>query len=306
VRLSDLAWTADLLPVCFGLGIFAANETLRAPRPDPEHFAWWGAKQRAYLSARIFGYVLALRAQLRGENAATWAHLLREDARAALLESGKYLQKTGDSVFSAAGYQQRSDLPTEVLVEELRTGSASRRISAMWELSNRAEHSKEGPSPAIGDALRDALRYKHPEVRAVAASTLPLYDWSIDALHDLSDALKDACDEVRISAAGALGSFVGVDDQLVVENLTAALNDDVRLVVFNAARSLVHYGREAENAIPTLLRRLRKSLIECRDDDTRTLLRALESVTDNAKALIERSLADDQQYRDFTIELLDS
>jgi hypothetical protein len=97
-----------------------------------------------------------------------------------------------------------------------------------------------------------------------------------------------------------------VDDRLVVENLTAALNDDVRLVVFNAARSLAHFGREAEAAIPTLMRRLRKSLVECRDEDTRTLLRAIESVAENAKALVERYLADDQQYRDFTLELLDS
>ena len=88
----------------------------------------------------------------------------------------------------------------------------------------------------------DALRHKQAEVRAVAATTLPAFDRSPHAAQDLAEALADSSDEVRIAAAGALSGFAGVDDETLVFDLTKALNDDERLVVFNAARSLTAYG----------------------------------------------------------------
>jgi HEAT repeat protein len=152
----------------------------------------------------------------------------------------------------------------------------------------------------------DCLRHKEAEVRAVAATTLPAYDRSQHAAQDLADTLRDSNDEVRIAAARSLAHFSGVDDETMVHDLTNALKDDVGGVVFNAARSLTFYGKAAEPATKMLLKRLRRSLVECRDDDARMLIWALDAIVEDTKRTINEFFGDsDAEFRDFSIQMLE-
>lgn len=302
---ADLQWTTDLLPAFLGLGVFAANTPLREPEKEPSHFAWWGKRQRTYLPSRVFGYAMALRSFVRDEAVDGYADSLRPDAQAAVLDGRKYLDKTDDTTYSRdSARQDVSRLANATFHEALRAGSPSRQISAMWELSLRSADGNESETQTMSDLLMDCLRSKEPEVRAVAVSTLPLYDRSADAAQELADALRDSSEEVRIAAAGALADYVGIDDETLVRDLKESLKDGERLVVFNAARSLTRYGAVAETALAPLLKRMRQALVECRDTDAMILLATIDSIAGHGKQLVANFFDDsDAEYRDISLEL---
>ena len=304
-------WTFDLMPAFLGLGIFAANALIKTPSSTSDPLHWWSARQRGYLPSRMFGYALAVRTTTRMDQDQSWASLLRQDAQVAFLDGMKYLAQTDDSIFNRDSTNQpRSSMASGAIQDELQSASPSLRIAAMWELARRAE-GNTGPSEAksdqrVAELLMDNLRHKQAEVRAVAAATLPHYDRSPHAAQDVADALGDAHEEVRIAAAGALGHFAGVDDQTMVHDLTKALKDDVRLVVFNAARSLTYYGKAAEPATKTLLQRLRRAMVECRDEDAVTVMWALDAIVDDAKAAVSQFFVDsDAEFREFALQILE-
>ena len=298
-------WTVELLPAYLGLAIFGANSTLSEMKQSTATLSWWSIRQRGNLPARMFGYAMALRAWVRDEQTEQWSDALRQDARTALDDGLRYLAKTRDTVFSKESETSpRGKLPVNTLLDELRTGSPSRKVSTIWDLENRAQESQQ-QCTTVSELLMECLRHKYADVRATAAKALPRFDRSQHAAQDIADALNDSSEEVRIAAAGALADFPGVDDQTIVHDLTAALKDDVRLVVFNAAKSLTHYGQAAEPATKMLLRRLRRSLVECRDEDTVTIMWALNAIVDDAQRTIDEYFVDsDQEFRDHATEIL--
>lgn len=297
VKLADIGWTTDLLPVYFGLGLFAANQTLRPPEKEPRHFAWWGLRQRAYVPGRVFGYALALREQVR-DRAPDWSASLTLDAQTALADSLKYLQKTNDTTFTRESARQpRSRASTETLAKELREGTPSRLISAMWELAARSTRDETQVPEQVVQLLTDCVRHSEAEVRAVACTTLSLFDRSQHAAMDVADSLRDSSVEVRIAAAGAMAVFAGVDDETMVHDLTDALKDSERLVVFNAARSLTHYGVAAQPALKGLLKRTRQALVECRDGDAQTLMWAVDSIVDDTEGTLNKFFEVDEEIR---------
>ncbi|MFK8113368.1 MAG: HEAT repeat domain-containing protein [Rubripirellula sp.] len=306
VKLADIGWTTDLLPTFFGLGIFSANNTLRSPQKEANHFAWWGMRQRAYLPGRVFGYAMALRQHVQSADA-SWSNLLSLDAQVALNDGLKYLTKTQDTTLTHESIQQRrGDRSIDGLQEELRAGSPSAKISAMWELAERAQRSENLGGEATGELLADCIRHKELEVRAVAATTLPLADRSSNAAMELADALRDGGEEVRIAAAGAIGAFAGVDDETLVSDLTDALKDSERLVVFNAARSLTFFGEAAESSQAMLMKRLRQALVECRDSDAETLIWALDSIVPDAPGALTEFFGEaDEEFRIAALEILE-
>lgn len=299
-------WAVDLYPAFCGLGIFAANATLRSTGKS-DGLSWWTTQQNGYLPSRIFGYALALRHTVRGDASAEWSSVLRQDAVVAFQEGVTYLEKTKDTVFNRDLLTKpREGVSEEALLDELRTGSPSLKIAAMWAFNKRTVAEEQVDNPKLVDLIMDCLRHKEPEVRAVAASTLPRYDLSATAAQEIGDALKDRNDKVRISAASAMAAFTGVDDELMVTELTDALKDDVRLVVFNAAQSLTAYGKAAAPASKMLLQRLRRSLNECRENDSRTILWAINAiVSDPVKTLEEFFGEQDMEYLAFSKELLE-
>lgn len=303
---SDDEWIIDLLPTFLGLGIFIANRSDRPSQNSLGSIAWWSPRQRATLPARMTGYALALRSIVRNELEVPWIQSLRHDAQVAFADGMNFLQKSGETIFSREILTQpRRLISAESLLDELMRGSPSVKITAMWELTKRVDQVPE-PSGRIGDLLRDAIRHKQPEVRSVAAETMPLFDRSIDAAQDLCDALADSSEEVRIAAAGALAAFPGVDDESLVFDLTRALKDDERLVVFNAARSLTAYGKAAEPAVKTLLQRLRRASVECREQEALTIVWALNAIVDDAADVIRDFFRDDdEEFAEYALQLLE-
>jgi len=298
-------WAIDLHPAFCGLGIFAANATLRATGRS-DGLSWWTTQQSGYLPSRIFGYALALRHTVRGDASAEWSSVMRQDALVAFQEGVTYLEKTKDTVFNRDLLTKpREGVSDEALLDELRTGSPSLKIAAMWAFNTRTT-AEPVENPKLVDLIKDCLRHKEPEVRAVAASSLPRYDLTASAATDIADALKDRSDKVRISAAAAMEAYPGVDDEFLVTELTDSLKDDVRLVVFNAAQSLTAYGKAAEPASKMLLQRLRRSLNECRDDDCRTILWAINAIVSDPVATLEEFFGEqDAEYLVFSKELLE-
>ena len=104
-----------------------------------------------------------------------------------------------------------------------------------------------------------------------------------------------------------MASFVGINDESMVDELSQALNDDVRIVVYNAATSLIAYGDKAQPAMKGLLKRLRKSLNDCRDDDSRTFLWAIDAIAPDTIATLEDFFGEtDAEYLRFSKDLLES
>ena len=304
---SDDEWIIDLLPTFLGLGIFIANRSDRPSQNAVGSIAWWSPRQRATLPARMTGYALALRSVVRNELEVPWTQSLRHDAQIAFADGMNFLQKSGDTIFARELLTQpRRQFSEDTLVDELNSGSPSAKITAMWGLSERVDRRSPEPNGRIGDLIRDAIRHKQPEVRAVAAETLPLFDRSIDAAQDLCDALSDSSEEVRIASAGALAAYPGVDDESLVFDLTRALKDDDRLVVFNAARSLTAYGKAAESAVKTLLQRLRRAAVECREQEALTIVWALNAIADDAPTVIRDFFSDgDEEFEEYALQLLE-
>jgi hypothetical protein len=110
------------------------------------------------------------------------------------------------------------------------------------------------------DAIPDltaALKDPDASVRAKAAAAL----WGFtgqarDAVPDLTAALKDKNVEVRMNAAGALGD-IGGDDPAVVLALCESLRDRTPEVRAFAAQSLGRVGRDAPKAVQKLTEGLR-------------------------------------------------
>src|SRR5262249_42763336 len=96
---TDREGIADLLPVCVGLGVFAANATLQVATGNDGTMSWWRMTTNSSLPSRVFGYALALFAFARGEERPAWSGALRPDAEASLRDGLRYLQKTKDTLF---------------------------------------------------------------------------------------------------------------------------------------------------------------------------------------------------------------
>ena len=172
------AWAADLFPVFCGLGIFAANVNVRETGKS-DGISWWTSLQRGYLPARILGYAMALREYARNHSESVdWDELLRTDAATTFRDGLHYLETTGDSVFSRELLTRpRAGLTKTALLDEIRSGSPSRKIAAMWGLSDRME-SDHLEFPQAEECILDCLRHKHADVRAEAAATLPRFSSS--------------------------------------------------------------------------------------------------------------------------------
>lgn len=84
----------DLLPVFFGLGIFAANGVHRSRSWRGVSYSGWSIHKQGYLPQRIFGYALAQWALYRGEEGEAIAKHLDANPKAAFEETIRYLENS--------------------------------------------------------------------------------------------------------------------------------------------------------------------------------------------------------------------
>ncbi len=304
---SDNGWTAELLPAYLGLGAFAANATIHDANYSDAQYTAWSVARKGPLPSRVFGYAMALRHYVRGDESHEWSVALRQDAKVAFEEGCKFLAKTDDSTFSKQTAERPAErLSADTLQEELRNGSDSAKISSMWHLAQLAGEDDFQPNQAVSDLVVDCIRARDADIRSVAVATLPTFDRSQHAAQEVADCLSDSSGDVRAAAAAALGDLVGVDDVTLVQDLVNALKDDSDDVVLGAVSSLARFGSAAEPASKTILKRLRRSFVSCNDSESLVFLNALVQITDDPEVRIREFFGEtDDEYLGDCLELLE-
>jgi hypothetical protein len=279
----DGEWVTDLLPVYLGLGLFAANATVQETHERVGNLSWWSVGKQGYLTSQVYGYALALFAFMRGETRVpSWGECLRPDALESLRDSLHFLDKTDDTLFHPDTIRF-CDRPRSVResLRQLRTGSPSARIAALWELAKAGPDAEE----SVNDICR-CLLDRERDIRAEAAETLgAIGPAARAAVPALVDALKDRHDAARQAAARALGRL-GDQPDVVVPELSGLLDDGESDVVQAAAEALTAFGSAAATALPHMLAALKNALIEC--DDTDVFMAALQAIVPDAEQQIRR------------------
>jgi len=284
----DSEWVTDLLPVFLGLGLFAANATLREKTERQGHYSWWTIRRRGYLNSCMIGYALALFAWARGEDRPEWARYLRLDAAQTFAAGLRYLQATEESVFDSGGSAGRPTAWHELL-ELIEAGSPSARIAGLWELARRPRDSREDLGQAV-PLVRELLVDRTPAMRVEAARALASLGPAAEpVLDDLIQLLDDSDDEVRVAAAFALGQL-GMQPETVVPSLAEALDD--REVVRTAAVAMAAYGASARSAVPQMASALLRALAESEYTAVDCLVHAIEATAADPAAELGQVLAD--------------
>ena len=296
---SDHEWTTDLLPCVLGLGIFAANSTIRTAAGNSGTWSWWSIDRRGYMPSYCIGYALAIFAWLRGEKSPAWVRHLRLDAREPLTKGLRYLRRTGDCYVTRETLGTTGPRTTGELMQRLTTGSNSARIAALWD----AEKHPSGAS--LAGHVQPLLRHRHAAVRSTAMRTAAKLRMNgADVVRELEMALGDSTAEVRAAAAFALGELLP-DETRVVVDLGFALRDEAPEVVAAAATALVNYGERAEPAQKNLLLSLHDALIDCNYEMADLMIEVIRTaLPDAGQAINDYFHQRDPEFRAAAIEAL--
>ena len=251
---ADRQWVADLLPVLFGLGIFAANATIRETHKCSGHSHGCSEPRQGSLPARMLGYAMAIHAWLCNDPTPNWIDDLRHDAADACSKGLAYLRSTEDSLLRPDNLHNRPpELTTRHLLAAVENGTPSEIVAALWSLAGRNREADE-----IVSAVAHRLHDRRPGIRAEAARTLAqLGRGGEAAVPVLLDRLSDPELEVRASAAYAVGQF-HLRPELAVTELIERLDDSD--TIETVAWALAQFGRSAEPAMPRLLALSRTAL----------------------------------------------
>lgn len=291
---TDHEEVTDLLPVYFGAGIFAANATLRDHSGHDGRWEYWSISSSGYLAARLFGYAFALFAWIRGEKNPSWASHLRKDAYEVFEVGLKYLEKTGDSLFTPESAGRAIESPTLVDLEQtLQRGKPAARVDALWTLAERGASAQ-----SCKDAIIDATRDKHPSIRAAALETLSRLEMRDADLQDETQfRLGDPEPSVRIAATLTL-PHVAVNRELAVGELTELLRDSSLRVAAFAAHGLTRFADIAGESCPLMVKPLKRALVQGHSEIAVSLLDSLLTIHPDADAFIAEYLTDPELLRE--------
>ncbi len=248
----DHETTTDLLPVFLGTGVFAANATIRDSSGWEANMSWWSISKRGYLSSIQFGYAMALFAHVRGEEHPEWGHHLRPDARKTLASGLRFLDKTGDALFTPATVDRPPSVTPALVLERLAMRSATFRLAALWDISDLRL-----AAPELLSAVVAQLKHRDAAVRAAAIRALPVFGAAaLEVVPQLlNHHLYDST--VRSDTIWCLGELKPPAKDVVPELNRLLLDADV---VSDAVGVLGIYGPEAAGAVPNLLIALERSL----------------------------------------------
>jgi hypothetical protein len=267
----DHEFVTDLLPVYFGAGVFNANATVRDRTEVDGTWVRWQIERQGYLPSRMYGYAFALFGWVRGEEAPEWAGHLRKDARDVFHTAMRYLRKCEDSLFTRETAGRPTDPPpTADLIEDLRTGTPSRQIAALWRLREDHRH----PAGAVPAVLR-AARSKSPMISATALETLAaIAEPNAEFESAVRPLLRHAHPAVRSTAIRAVLRLSPRLEE-AVQDFAACLNDPNLTVTCWAAHALAGCGRAAMAAEPELLAVLKRSVVKHHHELTELCVAAL-------------------------------
>ena len=298
---ADHEWVTDLLPIFFGVGVFAANATVSESYGHSGQLSWWTVGKHGYLPARVFGYAFALFAFMRGEHDPEWASYLRLDASSALREGLRYLRKTNDSLFHPDTVRtKRSPTTPSDLADRLRVGSPSVRLAALWEVRDRTI-----TDLALVMAATECLADRDGAISAAAAQALAVLGTAAAvAVPHLITSLWAESDETRAGAARALGALREQPD-LVVPALGKLLGETNHAVIFEAALALQQFATRAEPAAPQIMAALATALIKADHSLAELLAATLLVVTPQPKRYVREHFSEsDPDLRQLALEIL--
>ena len=296
---TDADWLADLAAVYLGLGVHIANAVVSETTQQGGHACHCGPRRIRHLPARMVGYAMALFAHVRGEARPAWKTYLRLDALVAYSRGLTYLQRTGDTLFTAvsAGREKRQ-IATEELLQQLATGSGSARVAALWDL--RAPRHATGAAHAVSRCLHDRL----PAIREEAAKTVAMYETQgQQALPSLVELLHDAKYSIRAAAAHALG-ILGSDSTDVLWHLTPLLSDPDPQVIFSSAAAVRRFGQQGEEALPAVLAALRAAMIRGDHPLIDALTHTLFALDPDPTDRVMQFFDDDAELREQTVHVI--
>ncbi len=242
----------DLLPVFCGCGLFVANTTVEEQRREGAVLL----SRQGYLNSGVLGYACALYAWARGETSAPWAAGLRPDAALTFQRGGRYLRRTGDSLFQPLESNPFFSANASTLVVRLRDASPSSSIGCLWALAERGEEARD-----VLSEILPLLQHRHFEVRAAAAKALGKIGGTDQETHrQLTRLVDDRRWQVRVATALAVGRLP-VEPADAVATLAPLIVDDDSTVSHAAALALVQYGCDAGRAEADIFRALKKAVI---------------------------------------------
>jgi hypothetical protein len=295
----DGPWAAELLTTVIGAGVFVANSAIREENISTGSWSSWTMERRGVLPARILGYGMALFAWARDEPPA-WSRYLRRDAAAVVNGALRYLTQTRDSLFRPGEpYAPFSNFTIEQLLEELRHGTPSERMAALWELS-----AKRDAREKIEPALRECLRDRDADLRAEAARTFVQLDSASPATEKaLFLALRDKSDHVRIAAADAIAAL-GSENPDTLDELALMLEDSNLAVIGSASRALARFGPRARQRTDLVLAALRRGLIACQDPIIAAAIEALCAIEPDPAFCLCEAFGEDAEFLDRAVRAL--
>ncbi len=291
-------WLADLAAVFLGWGVVVGH-ALADDVAGAQNCGCGPGPVSNLSPARILGYALALFTFARDETRPTWKSELRLETSAAFSRSENYLRRTNDTLFTleTAG-QPIGTRPTGELLQQLKKGSRSARVAALWELRD-ARHATEAAEP-VASYLHDSL----PVLREESAHTLAEYGPADqDTLRTLIDLLQDYRDSIRAAAARSLGR-VGTESAEALTQLTELLRDPVRQVVFATAVAIEKFGPPGAKAIPALLNALRDAVVRCDHELIDTLTHSLYALEPDPTERVLEYFADDPELRQQVVHII--
>jgi hypothetical protein len=282
----DRTVMADLASVVAGFGIFSANASLR----------------RGTLPVRVWGYALALQAGARDDAVEEWKPYLREDPMLQFTAAWRYLSRNGESrVMRQQLDSPRGARSLDTIVGQLREGSASQKIAAIWELAGLGSDSAPALAELLGCSHDRDVHVRAESLGAIGA----IGEVSHEAMERLGDGLHDLHESVRAASASSLGRL-GTPPADLLHDLAEAVCDSSLVVSGRAVEAVARIGPSADVALPALLRNLRGALVACSDERAVKVFQAIQAIVPDARARVLDYLDEsDHDLRHAALDLLE-
>ena len=294
-RSQDSSWAIDLVPACYGLGVYAANSLRRGGAGGcgsggcsscgPDETATKGV-----LTPANYGHVLALLAWVRHEEAPTWAAAITSDVAHTMKPALKYLAKTGDCVFNQddfgkpVGERSVSDFRA-ILNSSLKT----QHFEALRELVRHPEAVTE-----LAASIDPFLRNRESSVRRQAAAALSAApSLSSDTFLEMLRLIDDSEGAVRGSLTYALRPGC-VEEDMALDALMKLINDPHLTTTGQAAMALSEFDDLPNGTLDAGLKLLRRGVAKCNDDVIGAALHLLKVFSEDVESLIAARFNDDE------------
>ncbi len=294
-------YVTDLLAVFLGMGVFGANAVVRESHETGGTWHSWGIGKQGYLTAREYGYALAVFAWVRRERKSDWRRFLRLDARAFFDRGTKYLRRTKDCLFEELSESKTTDRHHRDVLADLGSRFEGRRVAALWTVRESETRSEE-----MVDGVITQLHDPNPIIRAEAVATLSVVGSGFpQAASELVQRLDDRDSRVRSQAARAVGTLQ-VDPQAVMPLVGGLLEDEDHTVLNSALWCVARYGEDAASLTKYVLPVLRGALVRCDFSLAEMATCAIsESATDPQRE-VEQYFAEDEELRRQATDVLES